>query len=690
MNKIDEYIKKYDIVILIILGFLFYLPALFYGFVYDDVGFLLQNQYLNGSIQVHFFDFFKPNYIMKFIYNPLTFIVQWLIIKFFGSNSFSFHFINIVFYILSYIALFYLLKKILNNNYYIAFFSVILYILHPCHIECVAWIGAMGYNIASIFFFLSFLYFIIAFDENKKLNYIYSIVFYILAILSQPIAVTLPAILFLWIFCFRWNKFKESIIFIVSYLPFLFVYLFLYYQTILKTSRFEENLNYILLDKLSIWGFNLFNSFIPINLCPMQSLPKHLFIITLLVLFILVYIFRKNIYFIFFCCFGIICFLPYSNIFFNINIPVADRYLLLSSISSSVFISYLSIYFFEKFKNKYLIKYLSFFFFIILYLFSFSIYLPVWKDDRTLWRYAYNVNSDNLYIVAKYSLYLYDDGQYDTALVVLNNVIQKPQKKSLSWVYDAEYTIYKLKSKILMKKGMLDESLNVALKLKELKPKYYETYFYLFDVYMGKKDYDEAIKVFKIADEICKKDNLYKKSDIFLSFNNKKIILDFILSRPDEFIDSFKIISNDFKLLGDNGEFSKILEKKDYKNREEICLNYLRKYNTEYSRYVINLLVALYMQNVYKEKASHIMRSLLDDMDKAEDFIKKGDNKSVEEIYLSIISKNEYMYVAYKNLGVLYLQTNRQDKAKDIFMKMLKINPNDNEIRRFIIDYLEN
>ena len=171
MNKIDEYIKKYDIVILIILGFLFYLPALFYGFVYDDVGFLLQNQYLNGSIQVHFFDFFKPNYIMKFIYNPLTFIVQWLIIKFFWSNSFSFHFINIVFYILSYIALFYLLKKILNNNYYIAFFSVILYILHPCHIECVAWIGAMGYNIASIFFFLSFLYFIIAFDENKKLNY---------------------------------------------------------------------------------------------------------------------------------------------------------------------------------------------------------------------------------------------------------------------------------------------------------------------------------------------------------------------------------------------------------------------------------------------------------------------------------------------------------------------------------------
>ena len=73
-----------------------------------------------------------------------------------------------------------------------------LYILHPCHVECVAWISAMGYNIASLFFFLSFLYFMSAVDENKKLNYIYSVVFYIFAILGQPVAVTLPAILFLW------------------------------------------------------------------------------------------------------------------------------------------------------------------------------------------------------------------------------------------------------------------------------------------------------------------------------------------------------------------------------------------------------------------------------------------------------------------------------------------------------------
>ena len=156
MNKICEYIKKYDILIFIILVLLLYFPTLFYDFIYDDFLLLLQNNYLNGRISINFIDFFKPNFVMEAIYTPLTFIVQWLIIKFFGNNSFAFHFINIVFYVLSSIALFYLLKKIINN-YFVAFLSTILYILHPCHIEDVAWVSAMGYTLASLFFF--FLYF---------------------------------------------------------------------------------------------------------------------------------------------------------------------------------------------------------------------------------------------------------------------------------------------------------------------------------------------------------------------------------------------------------------------------------------------------------------------------------------------------------------------------------------------------
>ena len=91
------------------------------------------------------------------------------------------------------------------------------------------------------------------------------------------------------------------------------------------------------------------------------------------------------------------------------------------------------------------------------------------------------------------------------------------------------------------------------------------------------------------------------------------------------------------------------------------------------------------MKETYKDNASEVMRSLLKEMNKAQDFINKGDNNSAKQVYLSVISKNKYMYEAYYNLGILYLQTNRQIEAKDIFNKILEMNPNDEQIKQILL-----
>ena len=91
------------------------------------------------------------------------------------------------------------------------------------------------------------------------------------------------------------------------------------------------------------------------------------------------------------------------------------------------------------------------------------------------------------------------------------------------------------------------------------------------------------------------------------------------------------------------------------------------------------------MEETYKDNASKIMRSSLKEINKAQESIKKGDNISAEHIYLNIIKKNKYMYEAYYNLGILYLQTNRQVEAKNIFNKILEINPNDEQIRQILL-----
>ena len=278
MSKILGYIKKYDVLVLIILGIVLYFPSLFYDFVFDDVHYIVNNSYLNGRLIVRLWDFFIPNVIRDDIYIPLTIIIYWVIIKIFGVNSFALHFINVFFYISSTIVLFYLLKKIINNDT-VSFFSTVLYILHPCHIENTAWTAAMGYNVANFCLFLSFIYFILAFDKNKKINYIYSVIFYVLAILSQPIAVTLPVILLLWVYCFRKEKFNESVKYVCGYLPFLFIYSYLYYLTVFKTYRFGSDISYSFFEKLSILGNYVLNSFCPINLMPIYPVPSILFII---------------------------------------------------------------------------------------------------------------------------------------------------------------------------------------------------------------------------------------------------------------------------------------------------------------------------------------------------------------------------------------------------------------------------
>ena len=670
MNKIAEFVKKYNIYILITLGMLLYFPALFYGFVYDDNSLLLPNQYINGSFPININEFFIPKFVRDDIYIPFTFIIFWSIIKIFGISSFAFHFVNVVFYILSSIALYYLLNKIINNEL-ISFFAVMLYILHPCHIECTAWISAMGYNVASLFLFLSFIYFISAFDGNKKVHYIYSIIFYVLAILSQPIAVTLPAILFLWVYCFRKDRLKESLIIIAFYIPFLCIYLYLYRQTILTNGRFVS-VEYSFLNKLSILGFDIFNSIIPVNLCIIKSTPDLFYIIPLVLFICALYFFRNNKIFLFFCGFGIISILPYSNLFFSIEMSASDRYLILSTISSCIFISYFSFYILEKFKEKVLLKSLSLLFFIILYFFSFINYLPIWKNDRNLWTYAYNVNSNNINICRAYSKILIEDKKYDKALAVVNKMIENN-----SSCFDA----YGMKVVILMNTNRIEEALKVSFEMQKKFSNEFKTYLYLFDIYMLLKNYDKALEVFNIAEEKCKNNNLYKNNNL-LVFVTKKIKLDFVLANPDGFIESLKIISNNFTLLGDNGAFSKILEKNDYKSREEICLNYLKKYNNRYSQSLIFLLSCLYMNENYKNDASEVMKFILNDMDKAQEFVNKGDTNSAEKIYLSVISKNKYMYQAYYNLGFLYMQSNKRENAKDIFSKILNINPNDEQIRK--------
>ena len=679
MNSISNFIKKNQILLLIILGILLYFSTFYYYFVYDDFNLILNNKYLTGKGHIHFCDFFKPSFIIEAIYTPLTFIVYWLIIKIFGISSFALHFVNVVVYILSSLILYYLLKKIINDDL-ICFFAIVLYILHPCHIENTAWISAMGYNIASLFFFLSFLYFIIAFDENKKLNYIYSVVFYILAILSQPIAVTLPAILFLWVYCFRKERLKESLISIVFYMPFLFIYLFLYHQTVLKTYRFDIA-KISLFDRFNILGFDIFNSFIPIHLCPIQPIPSFFFIIFFVIFFILFYFFRNNKILLFFFIFGIISILPYSNIFFTIAIPLADRYLLLFSISSCVFISIFSFWLFKKSEDKKTLKYSSFFFFVILYLFSFFSYVQVFKNPNFFWDYAYRTNPNYL-ITYNYALNLMSNGRVLEALELCEKSIDKSSNENIS----ENYRYYELKIKCLINLNKIDEAVKVLELCIKKNPEYYKWYFYLFNIYFDIANFDGLENVINEINKFDKSKFLRNDEEIF---EQLKMIFYYVNADNDKFIESFSIITNEFYTFPKY--FKDSIKLSDYELMQRSCLKYINEFpNSIQRKNVMLLLNSLYVKKHYKGQAKTKIRYFIKQMNVANKFLFEKDFLQAEHLYSEIINSDKYMFEAYFKLGEIYIKTNRFDKARNVYEKLLSITPSDKKIQEFLISLDKN
>ena len=61
-----------------------------------------------------------------------------------------------------------------------------------------------------------------------------------------------------------------------------------------------------------------------------------------------------------------------------------------------------------------------------------------------------------------------------------------------------------------------------------------------------------------------------------------------------------------------------------------------------------------------------------------------------EHLYSEIINSDKYMFEAYFKLGEIYIKTNRFDKARNVYEKLLSITPSDKKIQEFLISLDKN
>jgi protein O-mannosyl-transferase len=130
-------------------------------------------------------------------YHPLVIISYAWEYFFFGLNPAPYHIINLVIHLLNCMLVFYFILR-LNHSIPVAFITGLLFGIHPLHVESVAWISERKDVLYAFFYMISLICYLSYLEKRPGYKYYFSaLFFYLLSILSKPMAVTLPLILFL-------------------------------------------------------------------------------------------------------------------------------------------------------------------------------------------------------------------------------------------------------------------------------------------------------------------------------------------------------------------------------------------------------------------------------------------------------------------------------------------------------------
>ena len=128
-------------------------------------------------------------------YFPLVSTSLWLQRFFWGLNPMGYHVFNILLHALTALVLWLILCKLKFKGAWIA---AAIFAVHPVHVESVAWITEIKNLQSTLFFMLTLVFYLNFINESARKWYIFSLIFFLMALLSKTSVVMLPLILLLY------------------------------------------------------------------------------------------------------------------------------------------------------------------------------------------------------------------------------------------------------------------------------------------------------------------------------------------------------------------------------------------------------------------------------------------------------------------------------------------------------------
>lgn len=494
--------KKYLACILFAVAVLFFFRTVSFEAVWDDERgyFTPGNQYIMMNNTAAFWKFSPGMYI------PLSYTTWALVKKNFSPFSFdtaAFHLLNVLTHGSNGVLLFFLLLLLFKDRM-AAFFGSLLFLIHPVQVESVAWISEFR-GLYSTFFCLLSLFIFFKPLENPsitsfylKKNYWFAFIFYSLALLAKPSAIVLPLLIVVLSWRFYNNK-------LTTILKSLWIWLipaaFILFSLLAKNPADPVSIG----QRFLTAGFTLIFYFQKILLpYPLVACYGYTPVIVsqmaisyaavILSPGILIFLFLKRKYFpdlyvsiliVFISVLPVLGLIPF---FYQTYSTVADRYLYLAMVGSSVFVAS-AVSHTEKYK---LLKWSGILIFL-LFAFSTIKQIPVWKNEFALWDHnlKHYQNSATVYYnrgvqyslkgnfskaLADYDQALRRDPNYLDALFNRANTYEnmnEPEKAMLDYnryiLQDAKNgSVYYKRSYLFFKAGKQDEALDDLQRAEEL------------------------------------------------------------------------------------------------------------------------------------------------------------------------------------------------------------------------------
>jgi len=290
MNPMEG-IHRRPLILLIV--FVFVLIALTYGntlhapFNFDDSTVIKTEIEPSGD---KYFQFTSPKYRHLFY---LSFAVNYAQGK---LDPFGYHLFNISLHFFTTLVVFFISYITIQRGTdwarqgagSIAALTTLAFALSPVHTETVTYISGRSSGLSGFFYFSTLLLFILANFRDRSgtsrvFCYLLSILFFVAAVLSKEISLTLPAVLLLYDFCFmkgeQWSPRKNR--YLYFYFPLLALGIFSFFKILfLKTLILEWtgkiDLNYAL-QQTRIIGHAIYLLLFPIGLTLDYDFPDAFF-----------------------------------------------------------------------------------------------------------------------------------------------------------------------------------------------------------------------------------------------------------------------------------------------------------------------------------------------------------------------------------------------------------------------------